>query len=249
MGHYQASMQDNNLSWFFFQQGEVPAISGYSPLRHRQCADLMIMKKQATYDIKAQRKLGIVDTEFNNNNKFIVKAISDNSKKLGTIAKEQYATKGSASIDQIITKRCYIDHNQFKKTCFALTSVDLEKCYDRIIHVAAALALLSIGIPHARIHSMFESIQKMIHRIRTAFGDSDITYGCEDIGNWENEPQGVLQGNTAGPDIWSALSSVIFKVLHSRGFAENIVSSITKQVFTLVGFAYVDDCDLIQSGT
>ena len=44
---------------------------------------------------------------------------------------------------------------------------------------------------------MFESIQKMIHRIRTAFGDSDITYGGKDIGNWENEPQGVLQGNTA----------------------------------------------------
>ena len=38
-------------------------------------------------------------------------------------------------------------------------------------------------------------------------------------------------------------------MLHSRGFAETIVSAITKQVFTLVGFAYVYDCDLIQSGT
>ena len=85
--------------------------------------------------------------------------------------------------------------------------------------------------------------------IRTTFGDSNIVYGGEDIGNWENEPQGVLQGNTAGPDIWSALSSVMFKVLHSRSFAENIVSSITKQVFTLVGFSYVGYCDLIQSGT
>ena len=64
-----------------------------------------------------------------------------------------------------------------------MTSVDLEKCYDRIIHVAAALALLSIGVPHARIHSMFESIQKMMHRVRTALDDSDITYGSEDIGD------------------------------------------------------------------
>ena len=46
------------------------------------------------------------------------------------------------------------------------------------------LALLSIGIPHARIHFMVESIQEMIHRIRTAFGDSDITYGGGDIGDW-----------------------------------------------------------------
>ena len=88
----------------------------------------MIMKKQTTYDIDSQRKLGIVDTEFNNNNKIIARSISTNSKKLGTTAKEQHATKGSVSIDQIITKRCYIDHNQSKKKCFALTSCDLAGC-------------------------------------------------------------------------------------------------------------------------
>ena len=41
---------------------------------------------------------------------------------------------------------------------------------------------------------------------------------------------------------------MIFKVFHSRGFAENIVTAVSKQVFTLEGFAYVDDCDLIKSG-
>ena len=247
IGHYQAAMKDNNFSWFFFQRGEVPAISGYSPKRHRECVDLVIMKKKATYGLKAQRKLGIVNTEFNNNNKIIAQSISTHSRKLGTIAKEKFATKGSASIDQIITNRCYIDHNHSQKKSFALISVDLEGCYDIILHLAAALALFSIGIPHARIHSMFESIQKMIHRIRTAFGDSDIMYRGEDIGDWVNKPQGVLQGNTAGSDIWSALSSVKFKLLHSRGFAENIVTAVSKQVLTLVGFVYVDDCGLIQS--
>ena len=54
--------------------------------------------------------------------------------------------------------------------------------------------------------------------------------------------------NTAGPDIWSGIISVIFGMLHKRGFAEKLVSAISKQVFVLVGFAYVDDCDLIQSG-
>ena len=83
-------------------------------------------EKLATYELNAQMKLGIVDTEFNSNNKIIARAISTNSKKLDTIAKEQYAIKRSASIDQIMTKRCYIDHNQSKKTCSALTSCDLE---------------------------------------------------------------------------------------------------------------------------
>ena len=64
----------------------------------------------------------------------------------------------------------------------------------------------------------------------------------------EKNPQGVLQGNASGPAIWTALSSVVFDVLHKRGFTSNIVSEISKQLFALVGFAYVDDCDLIQTG-
>lgn len=163
----------------------------------------MITRKQATYDLGSQKRLGIVDTEFNNNNKIIAKTISIYSGKLGTTAKEQFVTKGSASIDQIITKLCYVDYNQSKKTSFALTSVALAGCYDRILHLSADLALLSIGIPHARIHSMFGFIQKIIYRVRTAFGNSDIMYGGEDIGDLGNQPQRVLQRNTRGPDIWS----------------------------------------------
>ena len=58
----------------------------------------------------------------------------------------------------------------------------------------------------------------MVHCIRTAYGDSDITYGGEDIGNYKNFMQGVLHGNASVPAIWTTLSSVIFEVLHKRGF-------------------------------
>ena len=109
--------------------------------------------------------------------------------------------------------------------------------------------MLNIGISKSRIKSMFNGIQKMIHRIRTVYGDSDLTYGGEDMGCWENFPQGVLQGNASGPAIWAAISSVIFKTLHKRLFTSAMMSSISKQLFTLIGFAYVDDCDLFQIGT
>ena len=64
---------------------------------------------------------------------------------------------------------------------------------------------------------MFRAIHQMVHRIRTVHGDSEVTYGG-DLGNWESWPQGVLQGNAAGPAIWSTLSSVIFKILHKGVF-------------------------------
>ena len=87
----------------------------------------------------------------------------------------------------------------------------------------------------------------MVHRIRTVHGNSEVTYGGE-LGNWESWPQGVLQGNAAGPAIWSTLSSVIFKILHKRGFSSGITAAISKQLFCIVGYAYVDDCDLFQVG-
>ena len=249
IGHFKAIFKDKSLSWLFFQRADIPEISGYSPKRHSTCVDLMIMKKALCYDAKKQRKIGILDSEFNQNNKRMGRDAINNARQLNKIAPEQFAKKGTASIDQTICKRCMIDHHKSKRLCFALTSSDLAGCYDRILHSAAALALLRVGISHNRIKSMFASIQKMIHKIRTAFGDSEISFGGEDIGDWENFPQGVLQGNASGPAIWSILSSVIFEILHKRGFATEFCTSLSKECFLLVGFSYVDDCDLVQSGT
>ena len=90
------------------------------------------------------------------------------------------------------TKICVIDHQQSITQCFALTSCDLAGYYDRISHTAAALDLLRIGVPHNRIKSMFSSIQKMTHIIKTSYGESELSYGGDNLGNWENFPQGVL---------------------------------------------------------
>ena len=78
-----------------------------------------------------------------------------------------------------------MNHHQSNRMCYSTASSDLAGCYDRIIHTAASLALLRIRIPHEKFHSIFSSIQCMVHRIRTAFGDSEITYGGNDIGEWK----------------------------------------------------------------
>ena len=155
--------------------------------------------------------------------------------------------KNTSAFAQIVFKRCTMDHHHSKRKYFALTSSDLASCYDRIIHTAAVLALLRAGIPHTRINSMFSSIQRMVHQIKTMYGDSTITYGGDEIGDWYNYPQGVLQGNAGGPTIWVLISSIVFEILHKRGFAVEICTSISKHLFYMVGFVYIDDSDLIQS--
>jgi len=97
---------------------------------------------------------------------------------------------------------------------------------------------------------MQKSHHVCVHRVCMVFGESELTYGGDDYKNWLFTSQGVLQGNAAGPAIWYILSSIVFDVLHKNGHSDSFCSAISKQLFLLVGFTYVDDCcDLIQSGT
>ena len=160
VGHYQATFRHKNLGWLMFQRGDIPAITGYSPKRHRTCVDLQILKKAQTFELKTQRTLCILDTEFNNINGHTGCQIIHNSMKLGVGAEEQFAGKNRSALQEIIAKRCAIDHQQSQQMRFSLTSCDLAGCYDRIIHTAAALAMLNVGISHSRVKTMFNSIQK-----------------------------------------------------------------------------------------
>ena len=192
--------------------------------------------------------LGILDTEFNHSNKSFQRSTMHSALDNNAIAPEQYSRPGRVCIDYIFNRRT-IDHHESNRLCLAMSMLDLQGCYDCIIHNAAALALLRIGVPKAKIHSMFDIIQRMINTLPTAFGDSDLTFGGEDFPNWENEPQGAIQGNASGPVIWLIPSSMIFSILWKKGLSVQFCSSLSKQLFVLVSFSFLDDCDLIQSGT
>ena len=203
-------MRHNTLSWVFFQRSEIPELTGYSPKRHHNCADLSVLKKAQVFNIEKQRTIGILETEFNHSNRTLGREVIHIALQLNAIATEQFSRPGRSSIGQSTLKRLTMDHQMYKRQCFAQTSIDLSNNYDRIVHTAVALACLRLGISHNKIKAMFKTIQTMIHRVRTTHGDSSGTYGGEDIGDWENYPQGILQGNACGPTIWAILSSVIF---------------------------------------
>ena len=58
----------------------------------------------------------------------------------------------------------------------------------------------------------------------------------------------MLQGNASDPSIWTALSLVVFDILHKIRFGYKLISSISKHLFTLVRFSYVNDFYLVQVG-
>ena len=206
------------------------------------------MKQANSYHVDKQRTLGILDSEFNHSNRALQHEAMQAALCNDCVAIEQYSRPQRRCITHALNRQLTADNRQSKRLAWAMTMSDLTGCYNRIIHNAAALVLLRLGLSHAKILFMLKTIQRMVHRVRTAFGDSERTYGGDNFESWLFAPQGILQGNASGPAIWTIISSLIFDILRQKGHSDRFCSAISKELYLLVGFAYVDDCDLIQSG-
>jgi len=137
----------------------------------------------------------MLDSEFNHSNRALQHEAMQAALRNDCVAIEQYSRPQRSCIAHALNRRLTADDRQSKRLAWAMAMSDLTGCYDRIIHNAAALVLLRIDLSHAKIHTMFKTIQRMVHRIRTAFGDSERTYGGDDFENWLFAPQGIFQGN------------------------------------------------------
>jgi hypothetical protein len=63
-----------------------------------------------------------------------------------------------------------------------------------------------------------------------------------------NAMQGVYQGNGGGPTIWAVVSSPLLQIMKKEGYGTFFKASITNGTIRLVGYAFIDDTDLIQTG-
>jgi len=90
--------------------------------------------------------------------------------------------------------------------------------------------------------SMITTIQQMQHHIRTAFGESERSYGPNSSGP---PPQGLIQGNGAAPAAWSAITAILVDCMKGEGYGYEAWAPISQRATTLVCFGFVDDTDLI----
>ena len=88
---------------------------------------------------------------------------------------------------------------------------------------------------------MLVTIQELQHHVRTAVGTSDST-----MAHAEGSPfQGVCQGNGASPTIWVAVSAPLIEMMRTAGHGLTFESPLSKQKDQFVGFAFVDDTDIV----
>ena len=89
---------------------------------------------------------------------------------------------------------------------------------------------------------MLVTIQDFEHHIGTTFGNSESA-----LYNTNGDPfQGISQGNGAGPTIWVAVSTPLIEMMRSAGHEVKLTSPLSHTDDSLVGFAFVDDTDIVE---
>jgi len=185
----------------------------------------------------------LYNAEFNGLLKWLGQQLMIMAEWLELIAPKQYGScSGLAAIYQSLNMQLSLDIILQKKIPAAICSNDAKLCYDHIIHLFAAIALMCLCVPMNPIRMMFGTIQELRHFIRTMNGDSKQFF----LGTPSGKPnQGVGQGNGAGPQIWAAISSPIFEYVRKQGYGAKFIASISQKRTHVAGFGFVDDVDLL----
>jgi len=237
-GHYKAlfthpSTADVEAAWL-----NAPFRLGFSSARSQKGVDVMLEKKAGVRQVDKLRAILLFEADYNTHAKILSRQIMSSADKW--LAREQFGSrKRHSAIAQALNKRLLFDYIRINHhpTCWVFT--DAKSCYDRIVHSPASLALQKLGVHPSVLYSLFSTVAKMRHYVRTALGDSSNSYSSGGI-----PFQGVGQGNGMGPCIWAAVSSVLFDALRGSGFGAKVRSPISEIFLALIGGGLVDDLDL-----
>jgi endonuclease/exonuclease/phosphatase family metal-dependent hydrolase len=242
--HYKAAAQDKLLSDFDATMRNIPYANGIAPNLWKNITDVEILKKANVYDIHLMRTIQLMNSELNLNNKKLGRDLMTRGEKSNLIAREQFGSrKKHQSITAALNKRLTMDLLRQKRQAGALCSNDAKSCYDRVVHSIASLSMRRLGAPIEPINSMFKSLQMAAHRIKTAFGVSEKSYGSDRI-----EPlQGLGQGNGCGPAGWAIVSTPIINMMRVLGFGATFLTAISVTLVAFVCYAFVDDTDVVHT--
>ena len=164
----------------------------------------------------------------------------------GWFVKDNYGgLKGMQAVEVSLNAQLMFNSIWARRARAVIMSNDAKGCYDRIAHTVVNLALGRLGIAKPALHSMLDTIQQMEHFVRTAFGDSEESYGS----NRGPPAQGVLQGNGAGPVGSFSTSTLLIQILKETGFGYKEWTLIKQRAILLICFAFVDVTDLVHATT
>ena len=242
--HYKAGATEDLITQFDATLRSLPYQHGFTPAAWLPMTDVEILKKAGVYDVEKMRTILLMNAEFNMNNKKLGRDMMHHAERHGALAREQYGSRRNHQcILAALNKRLTMDLLRQTRRAGALCANDAKSCYDRIVHNIATLCMRRLGMPKNPIHSMFATLQSASHKIRTAYGVSDKTYGP----GRDPPLQGIGQGNGAGPAGWAVISTPLINMMRTAGFGFSLFTALTVSAVSFVCYAFVDDTDLVHT--
>ena len=140
--------------------------TGYSLKRWRKGLNVMLEKQAGNFNVEKLRIILLFEGDFNQNNKWLGRAVMFHAELHQQMAREQYGSRKEKAADiQCLNKRLLYDYTRFTHKPLALCSNDAKSCYDRIVLIIAALCLCRLGAPKPYVQSMVNTIHGMQHHV------------------------------------------------------------------------------------
>jgi hypothetical protein len=176
--HYKVVSQDPVICDFDTLLPTLPYEHGFSPTLWQDIVDVEILKKAGVYDIKKMRTITLMNAEFQMNNKKMGRDVMYCAEEAEALAPEQNGSRRwHRVVYTTLNKRLTNDLFRMQRRSYALSSLDLKSCYDGVVHSILILALLRLGAMLKATYCMVRTLQKAHHRIRTAFGLAEESFG------------------------------------------------------------------------
>jgi hypothetical protein len=118
--------------------------------------------------------------------------------------------------------------------------VDLANCYDAVAYPIANIALQSFKVHKVMVAMMLYVLKTMTWYLKTAFGQSKISFG----GTALDPSMGLGQGNGAAPPCFLAVCTLMINVYRNLGHGVTFIRAWAQDAFTLAAVLFVDDSDL-----
>ena len=176
------------------------------------------------------------------NNK-IGKEVIQQTEQLQLIPEEQSGSrKGRRPVLTALNKVLVTGISQQTRLFLTINNNDDQACYDCTVLWIASLALQRIGLSAEAAFSMTNTLQSTTYDITTAFGIYINKY-------FPIIPphQGSGQGNGAGLTIWVMISAILLTIIRDEEFGLNNFSCLYQLALVIVGFAFVDDTEIINA--
>ena len=221
----------------------APLEFAFTPKKSLLLDDVEIMKKAGRINIDEMRLIMLMHPEYQINNKNIGRKVPANAEICNEVAEEQQRSRKHHQAGLLLLNKVLVG-DLFLLTrysgCYAMN--DAKGCYNRTDHNFTILALMVFGIPWAIARNFFLVLQQARHSIKTSYGVSKPVYGNKDA---NNPIAGIKKGNGIGPLLWVLISTIIINCCKRKGHGTTIITPISNKTVSLLGFAFVDNADLI----